>query len=957
MILCLRLLLWALVALALLGLSDKEIKMALSLNQAQAIVQKLSNEQLMQAYTSGTIPQFVVFSEMQRRQNMANSQAKAPTQTVAEKMIGSEEPEGIASMQPPQMAAKGGITKVSPLSMGYSEELPREALKIIEMRRKQMQDLEEPDYNPPQYAAEGGALRLAGGSDGDYVYSGDTEIAEAPVSRTDIPSPSPPPVVSKGDFNPSGIVSPEYIFNKFKQLGYSDQAAAALAGNAQHESYGNPRQKQIKGPGMGLMQWSPDRFNSLIDYANSKNINPYDVDTQIDFIHNELGGKEASSGKKLRSASSLNDANNAVLSYLRPKNYSAKDPTKTIHYNDRYRNAAQILGIGSEPPRVRPEGADTYVPQRQGAINPTQGGDVYYSRFMYPEKKKEQTDSERGLAALRAAQIVQSIGRPPMNRNNGGPIYLNESSDGTPVSSGEVKKTPFGNMLTLSNGEEVIIPPGMSVDDAKRIFSRTPTSTPGVNPQAAPVHTDSGSVPQKIYEGTKGLIGRMWDAVPSREEAGQAVDRFGSGIKSIYEGATAGKRRLESARTATPGAPYTATGIGLPGIGDDEAYQEEAPKSSIAGRWLDESTSGLSTWLKGNPLSHELQALIDEREKYETGLFEELTDKQREERAKKISQIDTQIAAVRARMKEGFEDPSTNRSMQPKPDGTTFPRSVDGGGPAGTEPPVPPQGIPGAPRARPPVGGDKGIPTAGSAQGGVGGVGGSGAGAPGGAGEDQSFSQVLKQVKDAIGSSVPDEMKEQMKQHQNALREMGNNKFIDAMLSAAKTLAGQRKGSVNFADAVANAGLAAQVAKEKERKAEDDMRKYRIEAIKLEQEGNKTAATQAMNYVIQANHDKRALQTAMMQTSKMIQAQEASDRRANIAASTKELVAAESKLADLNRMILNPQSFGITDTKALEIERDRLNQQIQGAEAALKYWQTGTNYDAVRAEAKRRGLI
>ena len=39
--------------------------MAISLNQAQTIVQKLSNEQLMKSYTDGSLPQFIVFSEMQ----------------------------------------------------------------------------------------------------------------------------------------------------------------------------------------------------------------------------------------------------------------------------------------------------------------------------------------------------------------------------------------------------------------------------------------------------------------------------------------------------------------------------------------------------------------------------------------------------------------------------------------------------------------------------------------------------------------------------------------------------------------------------------------------------------------------------------------------------------------------------------------------------------------------------
>ena len=89
--------------------------MAISLNQAQTIVQKLSNEQLMKSYTDGSLPQFIVFSEMQRRQQAANSSAKMPTRTVAEQMVGDKDAmEGISSIEP-QFAAKGGITRVSPL--------------------------------------------------------------------------------------------------------------------------------------------------------------------------------------------------------------------------------------------------------------------------------------------------------------------------------------------------------------------------------------------------------------------------------------------------------------------------------------------------------------------------------------------------------------------------------------------------------------------------------------------------------------------------------------------------------------------------------------------------------------------------------------------------------------------------------------------------------------------------
>ncbi len=114
--------------------------MTISINQAQAIVQKLSNEQLMQSYTNGSLPQFIVFTEMQRRQSMQKAAAQPPTQTVAESMVGSEEPEGIASVEEPQMAARGGITRVSPLTFS---DVPESATKTLSMRFKQMRDLED----------------------------------------------------------------------------------------------------------------------------------------------------------------------------------------------------------------------------------------------------------------------------------------------------------------------------------------------------------------------------------------------------------------------------------------------------------------------------------------------------------------------------------------------------------------------------------------------------------------------------------------------------------------------------------------------------------------------------------------------------------------------------------------------------------------------------------------------
>jgi len=838
-----------------------------SIEQNQAIVESLSDQQLMQAYSDASIPQFIVFTEMQKRQRMEKAKAQSPQMTVAERMIGRPpEAEGIASVEaPPEEMAKGGITRASPLSMGYSEDLPAGVRREIAMRLQQMKDLEEPDYNPEHAvtAATGGEIRLAGSSDGETV------------------SEELPPVTRK-DFSKKSAVSPEYIFNTLvSKYQYPKHVAAAIAGNIHHESRSDPRsvQENVKtNPGRGLVQWDKDRFGNMIKFSNERRLDPYDVDTQLAFIDNELRVSEAGSGKKLFASTDLKGANDAFLGYLRPKNYSPKDPSSTIHYANRYNNAAGLFNLSTVPNREKAEGADTYIPSEYdpstgigGIKQSTQYADVPDRRYQYI-RSPDKTPVDKGLDALRAAKALQGI-----RFAEGGAVYLSDGNDGKTIKDREAQNNirRFAQIQRAITGRDEPIyninPPDsqdypISDEESERLSREYETSIPGlsrVKPESRTLQLDRAIDQSRFPQTQIGYLdtetNQGYNPPPQEPQYPANVDdqATGTGMERFVSPSQMEGRGDIGIRGLFPPSPFPQwkrDGVTLPKRGEVQPPEAEGIASGIP--------VGMGPQIKGGPGS-------------------------------------------------GKGIPSAD------------PRSGGAGAPGGA--------------------------------GGPGSAG--GAGAPGGAGEDQSFSQVLKQVKDAIGSSVPDEMKEQMKQHQETLSKMRNDKVVDTMFAAAKTLAGQRKGSVNFADAVANAGLAAQEAQKRIYKAEDDMRKYRMEAIKLEQEGNKTAATQAMNYVIQANHDKRALQTAMMQTSKMIQAQDASDRRANIAASTKELVAAESKLADLNRMILNPQAFGITDTKALEIERDRLNQQINGARAGLNYWQTGVSYDAVREEAKKRGLI
>ena len=169
-----------------------------------------------------------------------------------------------------------------------------------------------------------------------------------------------------------------------------------------------------------------------------------------------------------------------------------------------------------------------------------------------------------------------------------------------------------------------------------------------------------------------------------------------------------------------------------------------------------------------------------------------------------------------------------------------------------------------------------------------------------------SFNTVMDQVRQSVGSNLSNEFLEQKKDFQKNLESMKNDKIVDTLMAAAKTLAGQRKGQVNFGDVVANAGLAAQEAQKRIYKAEDDMRKYRLDLLKAQDEGNYKAANIAMQRINNERTNMTHLQTAIQTTNRMIASQTASEKRTNIGVASRELttmLAARNKLeSDINKI-------------------------------------------------------
>lgn len=755
----------------MLRLSDKDIDMAISLNQAQNIVQKLSNEQLMQEYTTGNIPQFVVFSEMQRRQSMANSNAQAPTQTVAERLVGSEEPEGIASMQP-QMAAKGGITRASPLDMGYSEDLPPEARKIISMRLKEMRDLEEPYYNPPQYAAEGDLLESQAPTPSDRSN---------PLSSREIADMLLHPVKMTESGGRQSAVSPKGARGVMQIMPKTGPEAAKLAGlKWDYNKYANDEAYNTK-LGHAYLTSMIDRFGDTEKALAAYNWGPGNLSGALE--------KAKATGRDWKS--------------FLPAETSAYIG-KVLDKNQAYLPARQDAeGGDAEPPRYG------FDPTFGGGRDITPPSYDYQRRspLLDPNKMQSTSSIDKGLAALRSAQAVRGL------RFAGG-------SDGEPIDGDYV---PSDHESRSKDGERK--PKGTSFLDRLKEAVNAPSQDAATwFFGARSAEQDKDAKPQELLP------------TPSQVHG------------SAYSGANATPRHVpyDQPQPNYPYPQYEGT------TGD--IYQYPRPEQR-------EGTPGAS---------------VPESE------------------------------GIASALPVGMGSP---------PRGPASPGGAEG---------------------------DKG--SAG---------GGRSAGTPGVTDRDTDFKSVMAQVKDAIGSEIPNEMKEQMKEHQKTISQMRNDKVVDTLMAAAKTLAGQRVGQRNFGDAVANAGIAAQEAQKRIYKAEDDMRKYRGDLLKAQDENNYRAANIAMNRIVQIDHDKRALEVAVMQAAKAHETTIAATDRAEKAADARNVASVRSQIAqditEANKALdglIKPDKVDL-NPEATAAEKARLQARLAGLYARLRAIESGKMPEAL----------
>lgn len=133
--------------------------------------------------------------------------------------------------------------------------------------------------------------------------------------------------------------------NYFIQQGWSPQQAAGIVGNLMQESGLNPTVNPgDSGKSFGIAQWNGNRLSALQQYADQQGGDWHDLNMQLGFIQNELGGSENKAGQALRAAQTIPDATAAFAGFERPQGWTPDNPQGANAYDKRLQYAMQSLG-------------------------------------------------------------------------------------------------------------------------------------------------------------------------------------------------------------------------------------------------------------------------------------------------------------------------------------------------------------------------------------------------------------------------------------------------------------------------------------------------------------------------------------------------------------------------------------------------------------------------------------
>lgn len=132
----------------------------------------------------------------------------------------------------------------------------------------------------------------------------------------------------------------------YVQLGYSPVQAAGIVGNLMQESGPGLDTGAVgdKGTAFGIAQWRGSRQKNLKAFAAEQGKDASDFETQLRFVDYELRNHETDAFERLQSATTVPEATAAMISYERPKGWTAAAPQEGHGWAARLSNAMALVG-------------------------------------------------------------------------------------------------------------------------------------------------------------------------------------------------------------------------------------------------------------------------------------------------------------------------------------------------------------------------------------------------------------------------------------------------------------------------------------------------------------------------------------------------------------------------------------------------------------------------------------
>lgn len=226
-----------------------------------------------------------------------------------------------------------------------------------------------------------------------------------------------------------------YAMAFYQNKGYSPVQAAGIVGGLKGETANlNTSQVHDGGIGLGIAGWNGPRLKNLQAFAQTRGTDPTDLNTQLEFVDNELRSSEGGAYKALQTAQTPQQAGQAMLQYFRPKDWNVPGahPERARYAGDtfqRYGSGTQVasldpsigLGAGMNPRPSMPPDALAFNGQTQGG-NPL--SDV--SSFA-----PQPTSSQANIATLQTRPIAPNVaGQSVPTSSSGAPRAMAQSPSG-----------------------------------------------------------------------------------------------------------------------------------------------------------------------------------------------------------------------------------------------------------------------------------------------------------------------------------------------------------------------------------------------------------------------------------------------------------------------------------------------------------------------------------------------